>query len=328
MAETPKCPGSSMQWSLVLDHKGTSRRALGLLHGMGVTVHHSTMHKRKKQLLQKQEELVVAQVHTYRKLVEKVDAAEKSLAAADCDDGTAIVWCNASPPIDCTSSCNSTNLYRSAPYVYVPKTAVSINLDTGANISGFNPFIHLTVPSLSGIHAVQSTSGRHHSVPQIVSSEKYGKYKESRQPSVSEGTFGTSIGEVLHNGDGYRMADQKATMKYAKYAKYMKYRSQLSEARPYEIIGDNFDILVSPNKMSIDQQRKSWHWFLLVTTQKRITGHHLPNDKPIVDNIRQFESQNWLPSPQDIAGFEAKADFHITQCEVPDLLKGVHLNYT
>lgn len=52
---------------------------------------------------------------------------------------------------------------------------------------------------------------------------------------------------------------------------------------PIEILGDNVDILITPANMTSDRQRKSWHWFLLLATQKRIIDQELPTNKPVAD---------------------------------------------
>ena len=81
---------------------------------------------------------------------------------------------------------------------------------------------------------------------------------------------------------------------------------------PIEILGDNVDILVSPANMNLDRQRKSWHWFLLLATQKRITDESLPTDKPIAD-IETMSSCEFLPSQTGIIDFQKNMQFHVAR---------------
>lgn len=39
---------------------------------------------------------------------------------------------------------------------------------------------------------------------------------------------------------------------------------------PFEVLGDNLDITITPSKMTMQSQRKSCHWFLLLVKQKRV----------------------------------------------------------
>lgn len=41
--------------------------------------------------------------------------------------------------------------------------------------------------------------------------------------------------------------------------------------RPIEMLGDNLDITITPCKMSVQNQNKSLHWFLILVKQKQIT---------------------------------------------------------
>ena len=77
-----------------------------------------------------------------------------------------------------------------------------------------------------------------------------------------------------------------------------------------EILGDNFDLMVSPSSMTTDKQRKSWHWFLVLESVKRVLGTHLPNDKP-KDNLLEKDLVNWLPSVKEMTKYEEDLQFHV-----------------
>ena len=53
------------------------------------------------------------------------------------------------------------------------------------------------------------------------------------------------------------------------FSKEKNLKAKENPCVPIEILGDNVDILVSPANMTLDRQRKSWHWFLLLATPKK-----------------------------------------------------------
>lgn len=65
-----------------------------------------------------------------------------------------------------------------------------------------------------------------------------------------------------------------------------------------QIIGDNLDITRNPSKMSKERQRKSWHWFLLVAVENRVTFPCLPDESPQAD-ISVLENKAFIPSTED-----------------------------
>ena len=42
--------------------------------------------------------------------------------------------------------------------------------------------------------------------------------------------------------------------------------------QPIEILGDNLDITINPSKMSMQRQKKIFHWFLVLMKEKQIKG--------------------------------------------------------
>lgn len=79
-----------------------------------------------------------------------------------------------------------------------------------------------------------------------------------------------------------------------------------------QALGDNFDILKSPTSMTMERQRKSWHWFLLLITDKRITNPKLDRDTPKAD-ILALDTVSWLPTAAELESYEGNIDFHIAE---------------
>lgn len=69
-------------------------------------------------------------------------------------------------------------------------------------------------------------------------------------------------------------------------------RAKLNPVKATEVLGDNLDLLVSPGDMTSDRQRKSWHWFLVLLTQKRITAPDLPSTGRVADILHLEASKS------------------------------------
>lgn len=82
-------------------------------------------------------------------------------------------------------------------------------------------------------------------------------------------------------------------------------------AQPIEILGDNLDITISPSKMSLQKQKKSFHWFLVLVKEKQITSEEskvpleLPMDFPSLNAV------NWIPSREKMNSLMANFRFHV-----------------
>lgn len=81
--------------------------------------------------------------------------------------------------------------------------------------------------------------------------------------------------------------------------------------RPIEILGDNLDITITPSKMSLQSQRKSLHWFLVLVKEKKITfdeskvPFHAPVDFPALKAV------SWLPSSGQLNSLMSNFKFHV-----------------
>lgn len=89
-------------------------------------------------------------------------------------------------------------------------------------------------------------------------------------------------------------------------------RAKLNPVKAIEVLGDNLDLLVSPGDMTSDRQRKSWHWFLVLLTQKRITAPDLPSTGRVADNLH-LEASNWLLSDEEILRYHSDLQIHIAK---------------
>ena len=79
---------------------------------------------------------------------------------------------------------------------------------------------------------------------------------------------------------------------------------------PFDIIGDNLDILKSTSSMTKENQRKSLHWFLLVGLQRRVLGPDMTDEKPTHD-ILSLPNQSFLPSAEEVKLLERNMNHHI-----------------
>lgn len=73
----------------------------------------------------------------------------------------------------------------------------------------------------------------------------------------------------------------------------------ISKRKPIEILGDNSDVTISLAKMTMEKQRKSLHWFLVMAKQKQITADdlNLPSDMLRERNdVLRIPTNSWIPS--------------------------------
>lgn len=91
-------------------------------------------------------------------------------------------------------------------------------------------------------------------------------------------------------------------------------RAKLNPVKAIEVLRDNLDLLVSPGDMTSDRQRKSWHWFLVLLTQKIITAPdlHEPSTGRVAD-ILHLEASNWLLSDEEILRYHKDLQIHIAK---------------
>ncbi|KAJ8301103.1 LOW QUALITY PROTEIN: hypothetical protein KUTeg_020090 [Tegillarca granosa] len=83
----------------------------------------------------------------------------------------------------------------------------------------------------------------------------------------------------------------------------------------FDIIGDNFDLTISPNYMTSEKQRQSLHWFLYLALEKRVVGNHLPNNGPKA-NIAKLPSSTFIPSIDEIESLKSDFVYHMCKTAV------------
>ncbi|CAH1248568.1 Hypp8253 [Branchiostoma lanceolatum] len=117
----------------------------------------------------------------------------------------------------------------------------------------------------------------------------------------------------------YTQAEERGTRLY--HIQLLK-KINAKPVTPIEALGDNFDILKKPSSMTMERQRESWHWFLLLIAKQRIVNPELPNDHPKA-NILTMETGSWLLTQQEVQTYEANIDFHMARVLVKylDFLK-------
>lgn len=137
-------------------------------------------------------------------------------------------------------------------------------------------------------------------------SVKDSKISVSNSCIVPYGTFSSEM---------YTTASHKKSMERLKNE--IK-RAKLNPVKAIEVLGDNLDLLVSPGDMTSDRQSKSWHWFLILLTEKRITAPDLPSTGRVLD-ILHLEASNWLPSNEEILRYHRDLQIHVAKILVKNV---------
>lgn len=92
---------------------------------------------------------------------------------------------------------------------------------------------------------------------------------------------------------------------------------EISDAvKPIEMLGDNFDITITPARMTIDRQRRSFHWFLTMVKQKQVTidDLHIPEDNlPASPNILEMPTSSWIPTTKQVDALTNDLSHHVAQ---------------
>ena len=69
-----------------------------------------------------------------------------------------------------------------------------------------------------------------------------------------------------------------------------------------KIAFDNIDIFQKVREMTEDNQNKDHHWINHVKVSNRISGNHLPDDKPLCDSVLDLDNYKVIPSvPEHIS---------------------------
>lgn len=84
--------------------------------------------------------------------------------------------------------------------------------------------------------------------------------------------------------------------------------------KPIEILGDNFDITITPARMTKEKQRRSLHWFLTMVKQKQVTIEdlHMPEtDLLPLPNILEMPTSSWIPTTRQVDALIENLSFHV-----------------
>jgi hypothetical protein len=82
---------------------------------------------------------------------------------------------------------------------------------------------------------------------------------------------------------------------------------------PIEVLGDNFDLTVSPSHMAIDHQRKSLHWFLVLVKQKRITADLVDDIHVSSKDKGCIKTCDWIPTTSELTSLTKNMTFHVAR---------------
>jgi len=102
-----------------------------------------------------------------------------------------------------------------------------------------------------------------------------------------------------------------------------------------EVLGDNLDLTITPAHMTVDRQRKSLHWFLLMVKQNRVCYEDAtdPSNDP-QPNIMDIGTQTWVPDEDQRQHLKQNFIFHVSQVltkyvkELNSVAYPDHINHT
>lgn len=82
---------------------------------------------------------------------------------------------------------------------------------------------------------------------------------------------------------------------------------------PFEVLGDNLNITITPSKITMQIQRKSCHWFLLLVKQKRVEIYDLniPDEDYTKTDISKLPRATWIPNIDSFQSLLESFAFHI-----------------
>lgn len=151
------------------------------------------------------------------------------------------------------------------------------------------------------------------SVTLLTESKEYSSSQSRFDISVKDGKKSVSNSCIVPYGTF--SSEMYTTSSHEKSMERLKNeikRAKLNPVKAIEVLGDNLDLLVSPGDMTSYRQRKSWHWFLVLLTQKRITAPDLPSTGRVAD-ILHLEASNWLLSSEEILRYHTDLQIHIAK---------------
>ena len=89
----------------------------------------------------------------------------------------------------------------------------------------------------------------------------------------------------------------------------------------YRLVGDNLDMKNQARYMTINHQNKDWHLFNMMAVENRVSSYHLPNEKPIVEDVTSVSPSTFLPNVTDEAALRETWIVHVANIIVRYLPK-------
>lgn len=206
-----------------------------------------------------------------------------------------------------SQSYQMTVLMASLPYQFLSH----IDSATLLGVQGghyFGPNVKHSSYTFAGTTSMLSTNsskGLKVSVPHCLPASEVAGVTLPKVKKGSSLTFGHQLNTSYTNSNSDRCS---ASIRQGKLGSLQNIRGP---PIPFEVLGDNLDLLKTPSDMTMVRQRESWNWFLLLAAQKRILGPHPPNDRPKA-NICQLSISEWLPTIDELDNYQSNIHHHIS----------------
>ncbi|KAI8515092.1 hypothetical protein Bbelb_076830 [Branchiostoma belcheri] len=323
--------GLQIATGMVLEKGGTTDE------GMGVTVTPRTLYNKRKEMLNKHEEMMDRTVGDFVKQREYKASAEKYVSSSGHESKCAET---ASPVM--SPSTSSVPVPQQAPDAWVPeKPLCRLPGDTGFSMPMSAPGYAIpTFPSsmytspstpvqVQNSDGVDSSALRRPCGPATLTREVQVEGSatpmevsmdgvvltattESHACNASwfPGSYGAAaLTSPTISASSTTIAEEGRTMTIQKE---LLQKIHANPVTSIVALGDNFDLMKRPSMMTVEHQRESWHWFLVLLAKKRIFDYTLPNTSP-KNNILTLETSSWLPLQQELEMYENNVDFHVAR---------------
>ncbi|XP_062597660.1 uncharacterized protein LOC134259070 [Saccostrea cucullata] len=292
----------------VLDQCGATKEAISILHDMGVSVTQSTIHKKKRVLVKQQEDKIKETAKAYTE--------QRKLILL----GEAVINSDSQRKEEVLPSVYNTSNYADLDILSAKSKLHILSNGCGATYSGCE-----TTALYDSCLEQYSTCTANTPVTFLTESKKY---YSSTDNSVKHCEISIDSSCIIPTGTFSSEIYRYSTASHEKSMERLKKEVNKAKQNPVkaiEVLGDNLDLLVSPGDMTSDRQRKSWHWFLVLLTQKRITAPDLPSSGKVAD-ILHLEASSWLPSNEEILRYRHDLQIHVAKILVKNFAALKHLD--
>lgn len=259
------------------------------MHDLGISVSPSALHRKKRDIVKQQEEIIQETVGKYVTERREVMAARKLIKNHE-DQISKMT-----PLFGLENKPDLIDMPDIAKNPRVLSNGCGVQLDAPTTLELWDSS-KTSISSTSAYSEVTFSMNYHSRMTGVI------------QKPVSV-QFDTRTNQISNPGIIYSSGNQE---KVVSFSKEKIQKSKENPSPPIEILGDNVDILVSPANMTLDRQRKSWHWFLLLATQKRLTDEDLSTDESLAD-VETIGSCEFIPSEAEIKEFQKNVQFHVAK---------------